>query len=233
MHSLESRYNCPVCLGAMMHKLKLGKKDSLILDSCKRCGGIWFDYGEIQKLRNFQPKFLFNKIELNKETFRMQCHSCHCFISRNSAKCVKCGWENIIECPTCSEPMKVKIISNLHLDYCETCKGVWFDNIELSEIWNNQLASQAKKHLIDAKTNSSKSYDVSSLFIDVLEFDPTLIYYGAEASIEVGKIVIETSANIISNSPEIAGSLLEGTAEIAGAVFETIATIIGGLFDGL
>ncbi len=233
MPDIEGRYDCPVCLGTKMEKLKIGENSTLLLDLCRRCGGIWFDYGEIQQLRNFHSNVLFNKIELNRETFKMQCHSCHCFIGRNAIKCVKCGWQNIIECPICSKPMKATTISNLHLDYCQACKGVWFDNIELAEIWNGQLDIHAKKHFFKSKNKSSKSSDAASFFIDVLAYDPGLMIYGAEASVEVGKAVVETSANIISNSPEIAGAVFEGTGEVAGAVFETIAEIISGIFSGI
>lgn len=230
MPDIERRYDCPVCLGTKMEKLTIGKNGTLTLDSCKRCGGIWFDYGEVKQLRNFHPNVLFNRIELDKETYKMQCHSCHCHINRNAIKCVKCGWKNIIECPICSKPMKATIISNLHLDYCQTCKGVWFDNIELSEIWNGQIDTYAKKHFSESKNKTSLSSDTASFFIDVLSYDPSILIYGAEASFEVGKTVVETSANIISNSPEIAGAIFEGVGDVAGAVFETIAEIIAEIF---
>ena len=232
MPDIEERYDCPVCLGTKMEKLKIRKENSLLLDFCRRCGGIWFDYGEIQQLRNFHSNVLFNKIELNRETFKMHCHSCHCLIGRNTLKCVKCGWRNIIECPICSKAMKANTISNLHLDYCQSCKGAWFDNIELAEIWNEHLDIYARKHFSKFKNKSSPSSDAASSLIDVLAYDPSLMIYGAEASVEVGKAVVETSANIISNSPEISGAVYEGTGEVAGSVFETIAEIIAGIFSG-
>ncbi len=80
------RSNCPVCLGAKMYKLKLETKGDLLLDFCKRCGGIWFDYGEVKQLRSLGSKILFNKIVINKSAHRMQCHSCHTFIDRNATE---------------------------------------------------------------------------------------------------------------------------------------------------
>ena len=228
MPDIEGRYDCPVCLGTKMHKVKIGINNTLILDLCRRCGGIWFDFGEIQQLRNLRSNVLFEKIELNKETFKMQCHSCHSLMGRNASKCYECGWQNIIECPICSKDMKVETIRNLHLDYCQACKGVWFDNIELAEIWNEKLDIHAEHHFSSSKNNSNRS-DAASFFIDVLSYCPDLTVYGAEASVEAGKAVVEASANIISNSPEVAGAVVEGMGELSAAVFEAIAEIISDI----
>ena len=50
----ETRWPCPVCLGVKMEKTVVGKgeggPDSLTLDHCARCGGMWFELGEVQRL---------------------------------------------------------------------------------------------------------------------------------------------------------------------------------------
>src|SRR5436853_562362 len=47
---LESKMPCPVCLGVTMTKVTLGAggKNALTLDHCGRCGGIWFDGGDLE-----------------------------------------------------------------------------------------------------------------------------------------------------------------------------------------
>ena len=34
-------------------------------------------------------------------------------------------------CPACRRPMLVVEYNKIELDYCNNCKGVWFDNVEL------------------------------------------------------------------------------------------------------
>jgi Zn-finger nucleic acid-binding protein len=228
MFNIEARYKCPVCLGPKMQKLKLGTDNNIVLDFCKRCGGIWFDYGEVKQLCSLQPNVLFNKIYLKKENYQMQCYLCHSFMDRNASKCEKCGWQNIIDCPICQKSMEITTYLDFHLDYCKTCKGVWFDNIELADIWNGKLNAFANKHLFKVKDSAFTDNNAATFFVDILSYDPGLVVYGAEA---IGEFAIEASSGIISNVPEIAGACAEGIGELAGAVFEIIAEIIGSIFS--
>jgi Zn-finger nucleic acid-binding protein len=42
------------------------------------------------------------------------------------------------ECPVCRVPLKEVTIKNrLQLDFCLTCRGIWFDKNELSQIYNH------------------------------------------------------------------------------------------------
>jgi len=88
MPELEIRYPCPVCLGVMMEKTPIGRvavgqRKTLLVDHCGRCGGVWFEAGEVQLLRDSDAKQLWEAIVPREETFRMQCHGCHAFIDRN------------------------------------------------------------------------------------------------------------------------------------------------------
>ncbi len=230
MPDVESRYDCPVCLGSKLDKLQLGHARHLMLDVCRRCGGIWFDHGEVNRLRGLYPTHLCEKIVLNPSAFKMRCHACHGLTDRNASCCGICGWKNIIDCPVCLKPMTVTTDSDFHLDYCKTCKGVWFDNIELSEIWNGRLDTLAHKHQSEAKGAAN---DTAAFFIDILAFDPGFAIYGVDTAIEAGQLAVESSVTIVSNVPEVAGAAVEGTCELAGSVFEVIAEIIGGVFSGL
>lgn len=48
---LETRWPCPVCVGVLMDKKHVDKRaGSVTVDYCSRCGGLWFDRGEIAHL---------------------------------------------------------------------------------------------------------------------------------------------------------------------------------------
>ena len=107
----ESSRHCPVCLGIPLDKLnfpshwfnsELSTKEDLILDYCQRCGGMWFDYGEVEALRQLHVNTLTTKIQLQETAFHMNCHKCHVLMSRNQPYCTSCRWENRLECPVCS-----------------------------------------------------------------------------------------------------------------------------------
>jgi len=53
----EKLFKCPRC-GVKMEKLK---KDSVILDICNKCGGMWLDKGEITKLAGIAKKLAGDK----------------------------------------------------------------------------------------------------------------------------------------------------------------------------
>lgn len=231
MTSLEERYPCPVCVGVRMSKLELSEEADLLLDSCGRCGGFWFDYGEVQQLRRCKPQVLWRKIVLQERARRMKCHSCHASMDRNASQCPVCGWKNVIDCPTCSRPLQPIEYEKLKLDICKQCKGVWFDEIELSEIWNLQIDSLAKKRQ-QASGESTPAYgDAASLFHEVLVWNPDLALYGAYAIAEAGQASVEVSAHALSHAPEVAGAAVEGTGELAAGVFEVIGEIICGIFE--
>lgn len=61
-------------------------------------------------------------------------------------------------CPVCKLDMIVVEYSNIELDYCTTCKGVWFDSGELELLLDAQGQEEAKPFL----DNIFNSPDVAS-----------------------------------------------------------------------
>ncbi len=231
MRNPEPRYPCPVCLGVRMVKQQIGKTEELLLDHCQRCGGIWFDYGEVQQLHRCRPQALWRQIDLRQEAYRMQCHACHAHIERNASTCPICGWNNVIDCPVCNHPLQPTTNHGLKLDLCQTCKGVWFDHIELAEIWNLELATLAKKrqHLVSSPPLAAGNDTL--FFLDVLSYSPDLAVYGAEALVQSGQTIVASSAEALAQIPEAASSSIEVAGDLAGNVFETIANILGEFFS--
>src|ERR1043165_4728008 len=74
---LETRFPCPVCLGSQMEKIALGRPGKiLVLDHCGRCGGIWFEKGETQRLTWHSPAELWKLVPPRSHILRPPCHGC-------------------------------------------------------------------------------------------------------------------------------------------------------------
>lgn len=85
MNPLETRYPCPVCLGAKLEKVVVA--DGLTLDHCPRCGGVWFEAGEVQRLRRTDAAALWREIVQRDGVHAMQCHSCRTHMPRTDTSC--------------------------------------------------------------------------------------------------------------------------------------------------
>ncbi|MFN4219383.1 MAG: zf-TFIIB domain-containing protein [bacterium] len=113
---------CPRCKtrGEIYH-LKKANLENIEIDICENCGGIWFDKSElgqavkisseeIQKLTNI----LENTNQVEKEDVELNC-------------------------PRCDIPMmkyRYMYTSNIYIDSCEKCEGIWIDKGELIQIIN-------------------------------------------------------------------------------------------------
>lgn len=226
MTELEPHYECPVCLGIKLKKLEL--RAGLLLDYCSRCGGMWFDYQEVHALRQCRPKVLWERVTALDRPHLMRCHLCQASMDANAASCLACGWANQINCPVCERPLIH--YKDLQLDVCKSCKGVWFDNVDLARIWNGQLDKCARRELARHQGSSSAPSDGVPLFLDVLCMDPFGAYLAADLAVEAGGAAVHVVADAAANAPEIAGAVIEGGAELAGSVFEAIAEIIVAIF---
>lgn len=225
MTELETRFPCPVCLGVTMNKTPVGRGGTLVLDHCVRCGGIWFDAGEVQRLRGLRAESLWKVVARRNESFRMQCHSCHGFIERNATKCPSCGWKNVLDCPKCDRPMQSSTHNDVKLDACSSCKGIWFDHEELVSIWRLELASSVRRHGAVAGPGAAETGAL--VVLDALTFSPWLAFEGIHAAGHV----IGASAGALAHAPEAVGGMVEVAADAASGVFETILEIISGFFD--
>ena len=224
MRSLETRYPCPVCLGVAMTKTPVGRDGTLVLDHCARCGGVWFDAGELQRLRSRRADLLWKAIARREEAFRMACHSCHAFMDRNAPECQACGWKNVLDCPVCAQPMQSATQHGVKLDACRSCKGVWFDHEELMSIWRLELASSLRRHEVAAPGVGQTG---ALVVLEALTYSPWLALEGVHAAGHV----IDASASALAHAPEAVGGVVEVAGEAASGVFAAIVEIISGLFD--
>jgi membrane associated rhomboid family serine protease/Zn-finger nucleic acid-binding protein len=111
---------CPSC-GASLVKQKAR---GMAIDVCSRCGGIWVDSG---RLDDFLVREIINRPdlpdappELRKEVTKPR------DVSEPGRKCPRCG-----------RPMgklNYAYDSNIIVDRCETCNGVWADAGEIEQM---------------------------------------------------------------------------------------------------
>jgi len=223
---VETRHPCPVCLGVMMAKLRVVSGDELTVDRCERCGGVWFDAGEVTRLRTLRPVTQWRQIALGDDAWRMPCHGCQALMDRNAERCPACGWENAVDCPTCARPMTRRLVDGWHLDVCVHCRGVWFDRIELAGIWNLQ-ADALEKRRASAGALGGAAESVAEVAAEVLIWNPGLVAIGAQAVGHGARAAVA----VASHAPEVFGAVVEVTGDLAGKVFEVIAEIVGAVFD--
>jgi Zn-finger nucleic acid-binding protein len=213
---VEQRLPCPSCIGVKLKKARLGDRmNHLVLDYCERCGGMWFDVGEVLRLRREHgPAALFKTIKRRERQPVMQCHVCHVQMKRNEPVCGACGWHNELDCPSCQRAMTREEAGGVLLDRCRKCNGVWFDHSELALIWRMQMPAQAQP---TAAANDNVA-------LDSILWDPELFVNGLSGA---GRVV----ADSLQALNEV-GSLLEAgqfVAEASAHVFGIIVGILEGL----
>ena len=96
----------------------------LVYDVCDRCGGLWLDRGELDKLA-FQTPGSIEKSSV--EIFRDESHT-----DARPYPAFPPG------CPRCRGPAMSKMHfmgeARILIDYCERCGGLWVDGGQLNKI---------------------------------------------------------------------------------------------------
>ncbi|MBT9317064.1 zf-TFIIB domain-containing protein [Leptothoe spongobia] len=230
----EPRYNCPVCTGLPMQKLKITRQHQevfLTLDCCNRCGGVWFDEGEVQKSQKIQSPKVRQHISQKPRRWMMHCHDCNTLMDRNLEHCDTCGWHNQIHCPVCTKALQRKHHKDLTLDICHSCQGVWFDQTELTSLW--------KQSLPEIK-NSSKKQPASTLpKAEIAQISQGTHYTGVNlVSDTVGQIIVDGSLDILTQGGE--SDLVQAMAQTASHVIKGSAQAVadtpemaGGIVESL
>jgi uncharacterized protein len=107
---------CLNCGTEMTTNQVVTKKDSISYDMCERCGSLWLDAGELDKMA-FQVEGSIEYCEQEKDK-----------VPEKVAK----------KCPRCDDSLldKVKFLESddIFLHYCRNCGGFWLDGGELNLI---------------------------------------------------------------------------------------------------
>ncbi len=124
---------CPVCQVNLVPQTHLG----ITIDVCPTCAGIWFDADELPRLRELDPTALPRIDHLYQPT-----------VERYEG-----AGDRL--CPVCRVPMyryNYLYTSNIALDGCDLCGGVWVDHGELVKM--DQLAKDARAMEIPPETKA-------------------------------------------------------------------------------
>ncbi|HEX7089524.1 MAG TPA: zf-TFIIB domain-containing protein [Longimicrobiales bacterium] len=243
MTRTETRLPCPACLAVKMQKVRVGQGSELVLDYCDRCGGIWFEAGEVQLLRGRRPAALWARLPQRDDVSPARCHSCHAHIDPDAVRCPACGQRVQLRCPQCDQPMERTRHADLTLDVCKRCKGVWFDHHELASIWTlerGRAMGRRKEPAVAAGSDGAGASELAGAdaLADALLFMPDVVFYGAHAAGHVVAGTAEALAHAPSALGEAAGSAAEAAGGVAGAigdaaasVFEALVEIVSGIFS--
>lgn len=225
MAELETRWPCPVCLGTRMEKAVLWP-EPLQLDHCRRCGGVWFQAGEVQRLRRQEPEFIWSRISQRDGAARTPCHFCHTLYERTLDTCPACGRVASFHCPECDRSMERVKRDGHAFDVCRKCKGVWFDHHEIAAVWTIAVAaSLVTKAAVPA--TASEAEHGTGLLLEALLYAPDL----AAVPIQAAGSVASSAIELAGHAPETIGAAVEVVGEAAGSVFGVILEIIGGIFS--
>jgi Zn-finger nucleic acid-binding protein len=227
------RYPCPVCLGVTMEKVRVRGDAPVEIDHCRRCGGAWFELGEVPRLRMQPAAALWNRIARREEEVAPPCHDCHAPLPRELPECRACGWKNVLDCPVCERPMHRESCAGVQLDVCRSCKGVWFDHAELDTIWTQQAAMALERRPAAASLAESTGETAGGVLLEVLFWAPDLVFHGAYAAAHVASGVARAVPELAAAAPEATVAVVEAAGEAAGGVFKAIVGILDGIFGGL
>jgi len=112
---------CLNCRSEMTNNQVMTKKDRISYDMCEKCGSLWLDAGELDKMA-FQVQGSIEYCEQLKD---------------------KEPEKQIRKCPRCDDFVldKVRFLESdeIYLHYCRNCGGFWLDGGELNLI-DNDLA---------------------------------------------------------------------------------------------
>lgn len=112
---------CPIC----SCELRKIKSKNVIIDVCRNCSGIWFDSGELQLFL----QQIIESPDITPESTRL-------FTPRHVETSHPSVQENRV-CPKCSVVMKTfnyAYDSNVFLDKCQNCDGIWAEAGEVKQI---------------------------------------------------------------------------------------------------
>jgi len=100
--------------------------DSVVkVDHCGSCGGVFLDKGELNKIEDDTAREYANQIR-EKENDVEEAYEMAKQLERPSASCPKCKCE--------MEKEEYGMCSNVIVDSCPKCGGMWLDHGELKEI---------------------------------------------------------------------------------------------------
>jgi Zn-finger nucleic acid-binding protein len=91
--------------------------EGLEVDLCPRCGGLWLDRGEITRAARLP------EIELTRLRSLLT----------DVGGPPPLPTDSVVPCPACNGKLAEVVLGSVHVDYCESCHGIFLDRGELEE----------------------------------------------------------------------------------------------------
>jgi Zn-finger nucleic acid-binding protein len=95
------------------------------VDHCASCGGVFLDKGELEKIEDATAKEYADQVKDPDGGAAEACEMAR-QLERKEANCPKCDGE--------MEKQEYGFCSNVLIDTCPKCGGIWLDHGELKEI---------------------------------------------------------------------------------------------------
>jgi len=95
------------------------------VDQCPLCSGMWLDYGELESIQETVERDYSEELQNIPNYFDK---SYQLALVRN---------ENIYNCPNCHEKMEKReyaYCSQIMIDVCSSCRGIWLHKDEIKEL---------------------------------------------------------------------------------------------------
>ena len=138
--------DCPHCFTRLEKSVFKKGIWSVETDVCPSCDGLYLDKGEILTLTNNRP------------------------LHNITTKYLGVDSDSKLLCPSCGSIMDMESISNIEIDVCLQCNGVWLDSDELEQLKSlkskdiDKLSPEKLAELYDAKDSVPTSGLLSWLF---------------------------------------------------------------------
>lgn len=122
---------CVRCLEPLISKCI----ESIGIEECQFCGGVWFDGGELNALKdqvNPDLNWMDMKVpELDPEAIPVSCFDWLLMDYINTPSSA-----HPHSCPKCAEPFLPLIYNgtSVEVDFCHKCEGIWLDRGEFGKI---------------------------------------------------------------------------------------------------
>ena len=138
--------DCPHCFTSLEKSVFKKGIWSVETDVCPSCDGLYLDKGELLTLTNNRP------------------------LHNITTKYLGIDSDSKLLCPSCGSVMDMESISNIEIDVCLQCNGVWLDSDELDQLKSlkskdiDKLSPEKLAELYDAKDSVPTSGLLSWLF---------------------------------------------------------------------
>ena len=123
--------NCPIDQSILTTRIY---EDTIEVDECPSCGGIWLDRGELGRIERTRENDYSDFLKEGSETgplFSQQT------ATQGAAITASPNTPRNLSCPSCGDVLYQKehgLFSKIFIDSCISCRGVWLDKGELQDI---------------------------------------------------------------------------------------------------